>query len=189
MKVIELIFFGVWIIFYTYWLISAWRNRSPFKRKESRLSLLSSMTILIVIWMIFTSWLEPGLMLERIVPDTFFFAFIGLLVTCAGLGFAIWARVHLGTFWSGLPAIRVDHKIIRTGPYRIVRHPIYAGILLGVTGTAIALGYFWIICTIFLMLAAFLLKIRMEEKFLKEEFGEEYTRYKAEVKALIPFLV
>jgi len=189
MWVIEIIFICVWVIFYAYWLISAWRDRSPFKQRQSHLSLLSSVTVLIVIWMLFVSWLTPGLMLERIVPDNVFFALAGLLVTCAGLGFAIWARIHLGKFWSGRLAIKVDHKIIRTGPYRIVRHPIYSGILLGVTGTAIALGNFWVFCTIFLLLAAFVLKIRMEEKFMQEEFGEEYVRYKGEVKALIPFLI
>jgi len=83
----------------------------------------------------------------------------------------------------------VGHKIIRTGPYRIVRHPIYSGILLGVTGTAIALGSFWIFCTIFILLVGFVIKFQIEEKFLREEFGEEYVRYKEEVKALIPFLI
>ena len=61
--------------------------------------------------------------------------------------------------------------------------------LIGMTGTAIAVGYFWVICTIFLLLVVFILKIRLEEKFLEEKFGEEYIRYKHEVKALIPFLI
>ena len=147
------------------------------------------MVISIVIWVLCVRLFSPVLMFERIIPDTAFFILTGLLITCAGLGFAVLARVHLGKFWSGRPSIRIDHKIIRTGPYRIVRHPIYTGMLIGMTGTAIAVGYFWVICTIFLLLVVFILKIRLEEKFLEEEFGEEYIRYKQEVKALIPFLI
>jgi protein-S-isoprenylcysteine O-methyltransferase len=189
MSVIELILCIIWISFFVYWFISAWKNQSPFKRRQSRGSLLSYMVVLIVIWVLFARLVSPTLMFERILPDTAFFVLTGLLVTCAGLGFAVQARVHLGKFWSGRPSIRIDHKIIRTGPYRVVRHPIYTGLLLGMTGTAIALGYFWAICTIFLLLVVFIMKIRLEEKFLEEEFGEEYVSYKHEVKALIPFLI
>jgi protein-S-isoprenylcysteine O-methyltransferase Ste14 len=83
----------------------------------------------------------------------------------------------------------MDHQIIRTGPYRIVRHPIYTGLLTAIAGTAIATGLFWVICLTGIVLFVFILKIRMEERFLQEEFGEEYTRYKREVRALIPFVI
>jgi protein-S-isoprenylcysteine O-methyltransferase Ste14 len=189
MRIIEYIFIGIWVLFYAYWLISAMRDRSPFKRRQSRQSFLVYLIVLVVVWMLFTGSVAPGLLLERIVPDTLLSAIAGLLVTGAGLGFAIRARVHLGKFWSGSPAIRMDHKIIRSGPYRYVRNPIYSGILLGVTGTAIALGTFWAFCTIVLLLVAFILKIRVEEKFLLDEFGEEYARYRREVRSLIPFVI
>ena len=124
MQVVELILFIIWAGFFTYWLISAWKNQSPFKRRQSRGSLLSYMAISIVIWVLCVWLFYPVLMFECLIPDTAFFILTGLLITCAGLGFAVLARVHLGKFWSGQPSIRVDHKIIRTGPYRIVRHPI-----------------------------------------------------------------
>ena len=117
------------------------------------------------------------------------FTVAGLLITIAGLAFAIWARVHLGKNWSGMPTIREEHTIIRTGPYRFVRHPIYSGLILALTGTAIGIGYFIIFCCVILIFGLFVIKFRMEEKFLLEEFGEEYVRYKRDVKALIPFLI
>jgi protein-S-isoprenylcysteine O-methyltransferase Ste14 len=128
-------------------------------------------------------------MTERIVPDSIGYTVSGLLITLVGLAFAIWARVHLGKNWSGMPTIREEHTITRTGPYRLVRHPIYSGILLGLTGTAIGIGYLVIFFCIILVFGLFVIKFRMEEKFLEEEFGEEYARYKREVKALIPFLI
>ncbi|MDD1701449.1 MAG: isoprenylcysteine carboxylmethyltransferase family protein, partial [Methanoregula sp.] len=132
---------------------------------------------------------SPGLMVERIVPESTGTASAGLLVTIAGLAFAVWARVHLGKNWSGMPTIRKDHTITRTGPYRFVRHPIYSGILLGLIGTAIGVGYFIIFCSVILVFGLFVIKFRMEEQFLEEEFGEEYARYKREVKALIPYVI
>jgi protein-S-isoprenylcysteine O-methyltransferase Ste14 len=112
-----------------------------------------------------------------------------MIITLLGLGFAVWARVHLGKYWSSMPAIRVDHKLIRTGPYNLVRHPIYTGILFGVAGTAIIIGEPLGLIAFFLILVVYLWKIRMEEKYLQEEFGEDYARYKKEVPALIPLLV
>ena len=88
-----------------------------------------------------------------------------------------------------MPTIREEHTIIRTGPYRFVRHPIYSGLILALTGTAIGIGYFIIFCCVILIFGLFVIKFRLEEKFLLEEFGEEYVRYKRDVKALIPFLI
>ena len=104
------------------------------------------------------------------------------------MGFAIWARVHLGTNWSSQPAIRVEHKLVRTGPYKIVRNPIYTGILFGFVGTALVINQMWAVLAILIILTTFLVKIRMEEKVLREEFGDDFIQYKREVKAFIPFI-
>ncbi len=113
----------------------------------------------------------------------------GISITLLGLGFAVWARVHLGKNWSGSVTIKVDHRLVRTGPYRYVRNPIYTGLLAGFAGTALVIGRVWAIYGLLILLAGFLIKIQEEEKVLLENFGEEYLRYKKEVKALIPFIV
>ena len=113
----------------------------------------------------------------------------GVLVTVAGLLFAVWARVHLGKNWSGRPMIKVGHQLIRSGPYQYVRNPIYTGILVGLIGTAMVIGYWIVVFAVGVGFVAFLGKIREEEKLLLETFGEEYVRYRREVKALIPFIV
>jgi protein-S-isoprenylcysteine O-methyltransferase Ste14 len=106
-----------------------------------------------------------------------------------GLGFAVWARVHLGQYWSMRALIKVNQKLIQTGPYMVVRHPIYTGILFGFVGTAIVIGEIRASLAVLFILAAFLIKILTEEKLLLEEFGSTYLRYKKEVKMLIPFVV
>jgi protein-S-isoprenylcysteine O-methyltransferase len=70
-----------------------------------------------------------------------------------------------------------------------VRHPIYSGLTLALFGTAIGIGYLWVFCCVLLVFVLFVIKFRIEEKFLEDEFGEEYARYKREVKALIPYVI
>jgi protein-S-isoprenylcysteine O-methyltransferase len=132
---------------------------------------------------------RSDLLLQRIVPDGIATGLLGILITVSGLGFAARARIHLGKNWSSRPGIKVDHKLIRTGPYRFVRNPIYTGILFGYAGTAIVIGELWAFILILCVMGGVLMKIRVEEKFLLEEFGEAYVQYRNEVKALIPYLL
>jgi len=131
----------------------------------------------------------PWLYAYRVLPDILPVVIGGLIVVILGICFAVWARVHLGSNWSSRPAIRENHTITRTGPYAIVRHPIYTGILTGMLGTAIATGALLVFLVLLVMLVLFLIKIRMEEQFLAEEFGGDYERYRLEVKALIPYVL
>ena len=107
----------------------------------------------------------------------------------AGLGFAVWARRCLGRNWSGIVTVKQGHELIRSGPYALVRHPIYTGLLLAILGTASAIGEWRGLIAFVLITAGFVLKLRIEEDFISETFGEQYARYRAEVPALIPFIV
>lgn len=110
-------------------------------------------------------------------------------VACGGLAFTWWARIHLGTLWSGRVTRKDDHRIIDTGPYGIVRHPIYTGILVALyagllvdAGPVNGLGV--VVLTI-----AFVIKARLEERFLMQELGAEaYEGYRRRVPMLVPFL-
>ena len=111
---------------------------------------------------------------------------IGLVMTLAGVAFTIWARVRLGRNWSGTVEVKQKHELVRRGPYRIVRHPIYSGMLLAMAGTAIAFGEWRGYLGFAVALIGFKTKSLTEERFMSEQFGDAYARYKAEVKALIP---
>ena len=159
----------VWVVFWIYWFISAWTARSPLKRRQSRWSWI--MFILVwCFWVLYSSVSSPGFLVQRALPDSLVIGLSGTILTLSGLSFAVWARVHLGKYWSSMPAIREDHKLIRTGPYSLVRHPIYTGILVGFAGTAIIIGEPLGLIAFFLILVVCFWKIRVEEKYLEEEF-------------------
>lgn len=108
-------------------------------------------------------------------------------MVAAGLGLAVWARAHLGRNWSGIVTVKKDHALIRTGPYRIVRHPIYTGLLLALIGTAAAIDEWRVVVAVICALIGFLRKIQVEEKRMRENFPE-YSRYRQQTAALIPLL-
>jgi protein-S-isoprenylcysteine O-methyltransferase Ste14 len=180
---------GIQVGFWLFWLILAIRFRSTYKRRESNRFLLPVLPFLVLIGIFLSEGLSPDLLKWRVVPDGIIPGLLGIVITVAGLGFAVWARMHLGRNWSSRPGIKVDHKLIQTGPYQFVRNPIYTGILFGYAGTAIVIGEFWAFLLILFVLAVLLGKIRAEEKFLLEEFGAAYVQYKKEVKGLIPYLL
>ena len=111
---------------------------------------------------------------------------IGTAGVAAGLGFAVAARAHLGRNWSSTVTVKQGHELIRTGPYRVVRHPIYTGLLLAFAGTAVARGDARGAVALVLATASFLRKLRAEERFMAEQFPQEYSSYKARTPALIP---
>ena len=110
-----------------------------------------------------------------------------LALVVAGFAFAWWARLHLGALWSGTITRKQDHRIVDTGPYALVRHPIYTGILLSGFATAIARGRWEALIGAFLFALGCWIKARQEERFLSEELGPEYAAYRKRVPMLVPF--
>jgi protein-S-isoprenylcysteine O-methyltransferase Ste14 len=131
----------------------------------------------------FSGWLQ-----ERVIPKNVWLESLAILITAAGIGLAIWARFYLGENWSSAVSIKVDHQLIRTGPYAWVRHPIYSGILLGMIGTALARREPRGLFAVVLLWFGFWIKSRMEEGFMHKTFGEQYQEYSLSTGALIPKL-
>jgi len=125
----------------------------------------------------------------RFLPESSAIALAGLALTVAGAAIAVWARVMLGGNWSAVVTIKQDHRIIRRGPYAVVRHPIYSGGLLALLGTAIAFGAVRGLIGFALVFIGWWMKSRLEETFLEKQFGADYALYKREVKGLIPFVL
>jgi len=106
-----------------------------------------------------------------------------------GLAFSWWARAFLGPLWSGSITRKNNHRIVDTGPYALVRHPIYAGIILSLFATAVVLGTPTSFAGVALMVLAFYAKARREERYLREELGPEaYDAYAKRVPMLVPHL-
>jgi len=94
----------------------------------------------------------------------------------------------LGSNWSAQVTLTENHQLIRSGPYRIVRNPMYLGILAGMLGTAVVIGELRGFLAAAAVLTALLWKIKVEEEILSRYFGESYQTYKKGVKSIIPFL-
>ncbi len=178
----------LWLAWLAYWIIAA-RNVKATRRREPYASRLGHgvLTILAAALLAFNrqpfEWLDA-----RFLPETMVAYWLGLFMVAVGLAFAVWARVHLGRNWSGRVTVKEDHELIRTGPYGIVRHPIYTGMLFAILGTAIAFGEWRGLIAFGLLTASLILKLKMEERFMGETFGDQYARYRSEVPALIPFI-
>jgi protein-S-isoprenylcysteine O-methyltransferase Ste14 len=111
----------------------------------------------------------------------------GLVAVALGLALAVWARRDLGANWSYNVTLKDHHTLVRTGPYRFVRHPIYSGLILAVAGTAVVIGEWRGLAALGLALAAVIYKSRVEEKRMLETFPE-YEAYRRTTAALIPFI-
>ena len=179
----------IWGVFAVYWFLSSRGGRSRADRRESPATRLQYLTlVLISIVLIATDPPLLGPLLWRVWPDVVIAEVIGVAVLLVGLSLAVWARVHLGRHWSAEAVLAEDHELVRTGPYRLVRNPIYLGGLIGLAGTAIAIGELRGVAALALLLVAVMHKIRVEETLLSEHFGAEYDEYRREVKSLIPFV-
>ena len=110
----------------------------------------------------------------------------GVVLTAAGVAIAIWARWHLGANWSGVVTLKEGHELIRTGPYRTIRHPIYTGILLALFGTAVAVGEVRGLLAVAIAWASFYWKARREEAFLTQEFGEKFGAHAKQTGMFLP---
>jgi protein-S-isoprenylcysteine O-methyltransferase Ste14 len=115
-------------------------------------------------------------------------AALGVALTAAGLLLAIWARAYLGQNWSGTVTVKIAHSLVRTGPYRVVRHPIYTGIVLAMAGTALCQGRLFAYSGAALAGLGLWLKSRLEERFMIQTFGSEYEEYRRSTGALFPRL-
>src|SRR5487761_1151273 len=112
---------------------------------------------------------------------------IGLVLFALGLGFAIWGRLNIGRNW-GTPMSRKDEpELVTSGPYRLVRHPIYSGILLAGLGTAVSLSWLWLIA-LALVGISFVYSATVEERYLTEQFPDTYPTYKRSTKMLVPLV-
>lgn len=112
---------------------------------------------------------------------------LGLVLFAFGLGFAIWARVHIGRNWGTPMTQKVDPELVTSGPYHLVRHPIYSGILVATIGTAVALSWLWLVAAVVAGIY-FIYSATVEERYLTEQFPDAYPAYKGSTKMLVPFI-
>jgi protein-S-isoprenylcysteine O-methyltransferase Ste14 len=177
-----------WIAFLVYWIIKGAKTRET-QRKEPVASRYGVMLILIVGYvLIFSTRAAIGVLGQRFVPATTDVALLGVVVTWLGIALAIWARHHLGEYWSARVTIKQGHELIRTGPYARFRHPIYSGLFLATLGTAVAIGEWRCLLGVALVLIAYSIKAKREEAMLTEQFGDAFAEHRRHTGFLLPKL-
>lgn len=178
----------LWLVWAIFWLAAAVGAKAT-RRRETIASRLSHGVPLVLAVILFSSDRLAGSYLGfALLPHDLATFWLGFTLVLSGIAVSLAARVSLGGNWSGIVTLKQDHELIRRGPYRLVRHPIYTGILVAVLGNAIAQGELRSVLAVALVAVAFVRKIGVEEAFLTEAFGDAYTRYRREVPALIPFV-
>ena len=177
-----------WVVFWMYWSFGAPRRR-PSKRKVARtFTVLNTGLLYLGFLLILLGRSVPGSLRLLFVPPTIPMDVTGTMFTILGVAFAIWSRHALRTNWSGEVAITEGQQFIRSGPYAVVRHPIYAGMLLALFGTTLVSSTVGSLLGFVLAIVSLWQKASMEEQFLLVEFGEQYANYQREVKLLIPWI-
>jgi protein-S-isoprenylcysteine O-methyltransferase Ste14 len=176
----------LWIGLVILWL--GWGLRSkPTQLRESLGSRFSYMIATVAgFYAMFSRDVPLGWLHTRIIPREPWIEALGIAITVAGMAVAIWARAYLGGNWSSGVTVKVEHQLIRTGPYRFVRNPIYSGVLLAMAGTALDRGQVRGLVALVLLWIGFTLKSRVEEDCMKATFGTEYNEYKAATGTFIP---
>jgi protein-S-isoprenylcysteine O-methyltransferase Ste14 len=179
----------LWIAWLAYWGVASIGTKTTVRVQRGLARTLYLVPLILAALLLFEP-LRLGAGLDaRIYARSPEAALIGLVVVAAGLAYAVWARLHLGTNWSGEVTVKQDHELIRSGPYRLVRHPIYTGLTLALIGTAIAVGTWRGVIAVILAAASFWWKLKLEERWMVETFGEDYRRYQSQTAALIPYLL
>ena len=169
-----------WAVFWVYWLVAASGARQGSGSTRTRPPGLIIIVLAVVLLRVFRG---DGLGITSPV-----LAATGTFLFAAGLAFAVWARLHLGRNW-GMPMTTKDEpELVTSGPYRLVRHPIYSGVLLGLVGTALATNLYWLIIAA-VMGAYFLYSAKVEEGLMTAAFPSVYPSYRARTKMLIPFVL
>ncbi len=177
-----------WYIFGAYWLIT-WLRVKHSKTTESLASrLVTIIPMVLAFELLFSDLPRIGLLRLRFTPADAWIAWLGFGVTSLGVAIAIWARYCIGEYWSSRVTLKEGHRIIRSGPYQFVRHPIYTGMLLGAIGRALTIGEWRAILGVVLVLGTHWRKARREESLLTAEFGEEYAAYRRSTGFLFPRL-
>jgi protein-S-isoprenylcysteine O-methyltransferase Ste14 len=189
MPTLDTLLRGAWLPLCAVWIAGALKAKPKAYTEHASSRFGHLMAIGVAMTLLFWDRARAGILAVRVVPRSDATTAIAVVLTFAGILLAIWARVYLAGNWSAVVAIKQDHSLIRTGPYRFVRHPIYAGFLIAMLGNAIGFGEAGCLLSLPIAFAAFLAKARMEDAFLDARFGAAHRLYRQQVKSLIPLVL
>lgn len=177
-----------WYVFCVYWAVTALRVKRT-KAAEKSADRIATIVVMVAGFvLLFESNSRLGWLDSRFAAPEEWVAWLGIALTYLGVALAVWARYCIGEYWSGRVTLKDGHRLIRSGPYGFVRHPIYTGLFVAVIGRALFVGEWRGVVGVALVLATHARKARREEKLLMSEFGDEYAGYRRFTGFLFPRL-
>ncbi len=186
----QYLFPALWLAWAGYWWLLSSNVKATIRREPVLSRLLHIVPLLLAMLLL---WLPSStiqsVLTIRIMDWAEWEFWVGAALAAAGLLFTAWARIHLGRNWSGTVTVKHDHELITSGPYALVRHPIYTGLLLAFMGSALARGESRGVLAVLIVLLALWRKLKLEERWMREQFGAQYEAYSSRVAALIPFVL
>ena len=175
-----------WFAFILVWFVSAMSVKRT-KERQPLFGRLLYICLTGVVAVLLNGGIREVHLMRVVLPHTLVTAIVADVIVLAGLVVAVWARIVLGGNWSARVALKENHELIRRGPYRVVRHPIYSGLLLMIFGTALLMGHIAGFLGLVICFCGFWIKLRQEEALLTTRLPG-YSEYMARTKALVPFL-
>ena len=179
---------GCWITFGIVWLLAAVSTKQSVYRESRVQRLRYSIALVVGSFLLFRGHRLGYPLNARIIAQMDAITVIAVILCVAGLVFCIWARITLGSNWSGTITLKEKHELIVRGPYRLVRHPVYTGLLAMVFATVIVVGHVAGIIGATLVFVSFWIKLSAEEEVMLKQFPDQYAAYRQRVRRLIPFI-
>lgn len=183
------LFPAMWLSYVTYWWAKSTNVKAAERHEPASSRIVRLILMACAVALLWASSVPLPLLNERFLPPGAWCFWIGAAVAGGGLLFSVWARRHLGKNWSQAVAVKEGHELITSGPYALVRHPIYTGLLLGLLGSAVAGGEWRGLLAVALVFGALWNKLKLEERWMREHFGESYAAYSRRVAALVPYII
>lgn len=188
MATAEIVLRTVWFVWWITWLAAAFWSDRAVKRPPRRSQILYRLLAAggaILLFGLYRHNISSEFILWDTPPAI---SWLMVAVACTGFLFTWWARLHLGRLWSSSVGRKAAHYVVDTGPYGIVRHPIYTGITLAASATAAMRGTLAAWAGVVVLTLGWIVKARMEEEFLRQELGvDAYDAYARRVPMLMPF--
>ena len=178
-----------WGLFAVVWVLAALFTKRSVYRETLAQRLRYIIPILIGWFFLFRAGRLPYPLDVRVIPHTNYLLAVAVIFSICGVALCLWARATLGRNWSGTVTLKEGHELIVRGPYRLVRHPIYTGILGLLVGTAMLQARIGALIGLLLIFVRLWIKLRQEEELMLKQFPDQYPAYQQRVKRLIPLVL
>ncbi|HXW56688.1 MAG TPA: isoprenylcysteine carboxylmethyltransferase family protein [Candidatus Cybelea sp.] len=175
-----------WAATAIYFVVSALLTNKIKRREPIRRRVLDAILLFGGYFLLFSQLALPGPSNQHFIHTQRGFEIAGVGLSYLGLALTVWSRVRLGRYWSGVVALKQGHRLIQSGPYRVVRHPLYSGIILAAAGLSLCVRTWSSLLGIVFLVACFERRAVEEDALLSREFGAEFESYRERTGRLLP---